>query len=85
MAKESIENKGSFGLTAIFAALWAIVLLIAFFANRGSDVGQIQKLIGNPGGGPLAGSGILDSIVGAVVALLIVIVWFGLGNFGASS
>ena len=84
MAKESIENKGSFGLPAILAALWAIVLLIAFFANRGSDVGQIQKLIGNPGGGPLAGSGILDSIVGAVVALLIVIVWFGLGNFGAS-
>ena len=84
MAKESIENKGSFGLTAIFAALWAIVLLIAFFANRGSDVGQLQKLIGNLGGGPLVGNGVVDSLVGGALALTIVGSWFGVGNFAAS-
>ncbi|MGB7207550.1 MAG: phospholipid carrier-dependent glycosyltransferase [Pyrinomonadaceae bacterium] len=84
MAKEAIENKSSFGLPAIIAGLWAVVLLIAFLSNRGSDVGQLQKLIGNLGGGSLAGAGILDSIVGAIAALLIVIAWFGVGNFAAS-
>lgn len=81
---QKTEDVNSFGLPAIIAALWAVILLIAFLANRGSDVGQLQKLIVNLGGGPLAGTGILDSIVGAVAVLLIVIAWFGLGNFGAS-
>ncbi len=81
MAKEPIENKGSFGLPAILAALWALVLLIVFFANRGSDVGQIGKLFGNLGGGPLFGAGIFDSFAGTAAALLIAISWFGLGGF----
>jgi Dolichyl-phosphate-mannose-protein mannosyltransferase len=84
MAKESVEQKGSFGLPAILAALWAVVLLIAFFANRGSDVGQLQNLIGNIGGGPLFGSGFIDSVIGAAAAFLIVVAWFGVGNFAAS-
>ncbi len=84
MAKEPVENKGSFGLPAILAALWAGVLLVAFFSNRGSDIYQTQKLIGNLGGGPSVGGGILDTVVGAVIALLIVISWFGVGNFVAS-
>ncbi|MGQ0542186.1 MAG: ArnT family glycosyltransferase [Blastocatellia bacterium] len=84
MAKEPVENKSSFGLPAIIVAIWAIVLIAAFFANRGSDVGQLQKLIGNFGGGPLAGAGIIDSVIGAFVAFLIVTAWFGVGNFVSS-
>ena len=84
MAKEPVENKGSFGLPSIAAAAWALVLLIAFLTNRGSDVGQLQKLIGNLGSGPIVGTGFVDSVVGAIVALLIGISWFGVGNFIAS-
>ena len=84
MAKEIVENKSSFGLPAIIAAIWAIVLLAAFFANRGSDVGQLQKLIGNLGGGPLLGGGIADSFFAVLLSLLIVNAWFGVGNFAVS-
>src|SRR5512139_1213790 len=73
----------SFGLPALAAALWAVVLLIAFFANRGADVGSIGRLVGNLGGGPLVGSGIFDSIAGAVTAVAILIAWFGLGSLVA--
>ncbi|MDM7922659.1 MAG: glycosyltransferase family 39 protein [Pyrinomonadaceae bacterium] len=60
--------------------MWAIVLLIAFFANRGEDVGMLGKLFGNLGGGAFAGAGIVDSIAGAVTAFAILIAWFGLGS-----
>ncbi len=83
MPKESADINSSFGLPAILAALWAVVLLIAFLANRGSDAGQLEELIRNLGG-PLVGSGFVDSFIGAIVAILIVIGWFGVGNFAAS-
>src|SRR3954466_3400292 len=83
MVKETVEHKTPFGPPAILAAFWAVVLLVAFFAYRGSDVGQLQKLAGNLGG-PLAGSGIGDSLAGSVIALLIVVAWFGVGNFAVS-
>ncbi len=79
-----MNKKAPFGLPAILAALWAVVLLVAFFANRGSDVGQLQKLVGNLGGGPLFGNGFIDSVVGTLAAFLIVVAWFGVGNFAAS-
>ncbi|CAN5791713.1 hypothetical protein BH24ACI3_BH24ACI3_09930 [soil metagenome] len=60
-------------------AAWAAVLLIAFFANRGSDVGQIGTPFGNLGGGPIFGLGIFESLIGAVIAALIGSSWFGLG------
>lgn len=64
-------------LTAIFAA----VLLASFFAHRGEDVGQMRRLFGNLGGGPIFGLGIFDSFVGFAIALLIVAAWFGFGSF----
>jgi hypothetical protein len=61
--------------------IWAIVLLVAFFANRGSDVGRLGKLVGNLGGGPLFGwEGLKDSFIGGVIAIVILIAWFGLGS-----
>ncbi len=62
-------------------AAWSIVLLIAFFSNRGEDVGRLSSTISNLGGGPLFGSGIFDSMAGAAVALVIFIAWLGLGSF----
>jgi len=74
------SEKSSNSNLAILIGLWAVVLLIAFFANRGSDVGQLPALISNLGGGPLFGSGFADTFVGGIAALLIGISWFGLGN-----
>lgn len=79
MANTTAKNE-SFGLPAIAVAIWAVVLLIAFFTNRGGDVGSIGRLFGNLGGGPLAGSGIFDSIAGGIVATLIGVAWFGAGS-----
>ncbi len=61
-------------------AVWAVVLLIAFFANRGSDVGRIGQLFGNLGGGPIFGLGVFESLIGAIIAALIGASWFGLGS-----
>ena len=61
-------------------AAWAVMLLVALFANRGEDAGRIGQLFGNLGGGPLFGYGLFDSLVGAVVAALIAASWFGLGS-----
>jgi hypothetical protein len=80
MPTEKVE-KSSFGIAALLIAAWSVVLLIAFFANRGSDVGQLGKLIGNLGGGPLFGwEGFRGSFVGGIVAIVILVAWFGLGS-----
>ena len=71
-------------LTSAGFAAFALVCLIAFLGYSGSDVGQMPKLMGNLGGGPLAGfEGIRDSLVGSVAAVLIGVSWFGLGSFVA--
>jgi hypothetical protein len=66
---------------AIIFAVFAAACVVAFLAYRGSDIGQLPKLVGNLGGGPLFGAGIVDSFVGVLTALLIVLSWFGLGSF----
>lgn len=81
MAAKTIENKSSEGLAAILFAAFAVAVIAAFLAFRGSDVGQLPKLVGNLGGGPLFGfDGMRESIVGVVAAALIGISWFGLGS-----
>ncbi len=69
----------------IFFAAWAIILLVAFLANRGSDIWQLPNLIGTIGGGPMAGSGIIGSFAGIVIAILIAAAWFGMGGFIVST
>ena len=66
-------------------AVWAVVALIAFFANRGADVGRLGTLVGNLGGGPLFGwEGFRDSLAGIVTAGVVFLSWFGLGTFVTS-
>lgn len=67
--------------TAIVFAAWAVGLIIAFLAYRGADAGQIQELFVNLGGGPLFGSaGFGASAVGLVIAVLVLLAWYGLGS-----
>jgi hypothetical protein len=81
---EKTHNDNQFA-AAVATAVWAAILLIAFFANRGSDVGQLGKLVGNLGGGPLFGwEGFRDSFAGGLVAVVILIAWFGVGTFASS-
>ena len=78
-------NKNTDGGRASAAfAVWSAILLIVFFANRGGDVGRLGDFAARLGGGPLAGSGVIDSVVGSIVALLIVVSWFGFGAFATS-
>lgn len=80
MAEIKTEKNG-LQIPAIAIVVWAVVLIIAFLANRGADIGQIGKLFENLGGGPLGGAGVVDSFFGVVVAILIAAAWFGIGNF----
>src|SRR6478672_10536578 len=77
MAEAGIESKRGLG---IFTALWAVVLIAAFFAYRGGDVGKLPALLSNLGGGPLIGESAFDSLVGLIVSLLIIQAWLGLGR-----
>jgi hypothetical protein len=83
MAATKIENTS--GTPAALIAVWAVVALVAFFANRGADVGKIGDLVGNLGGGPLFGwEGFAASVAGGIAAILILLSWFGLGTFATS-
>ena len=83
MTAEAKQGNGK--VAAVAVAAFAGVLIAAFLANRGSDVGQLTKLAGNVGGETLFGlEGFRDSFVGTVIAILIGIAWFGLGNFAVS-
>jgi hypothetical protein len=85
MPTTKVERSSAGFSAALLIAAWSAVLLIAFFTNRGSDVGQFGKFVGNLGGGPLFGwDGFRDSIAGGLFAVVILIAWFGVGTFAAS-
>ena len=68
-------------LAAIIFAVFAVVCVVAFLAFRGSDVGQLPKLVSNLGGGPFFGvNEFFDHVTGIAIALAITISWFGLGG-----
>lgn len=82
MAEAATENKTPGGIAPFLIALLAIGSLIAFFAYRGTDIGQLGKLIGNLGSGPLFGEyGFLVSFCGSVISILIFLAWLGTGSF----
>ncbi|MEP6946678.1 MAG: glycosyltransferase family 39 protein [Acidobacteriota bacterium] len=82
MAEATNTLRDRSGALAIAFAVFAILLLVAFLSDRGSDVEQLPAILGDLGGGPLLGfEGIRDSLVGSIAAGLIGISWFGLGSF----
>ena len=82
MTKEKKTEHSRLELGAL--CVWAAVLIVAFLANRGSDVGQIGKLFENLGGGPLLGNGVVESFFGIAIALTIAGAWLGVGHFAVS-
>jgi len=71
------------GVVAVAGAWW-LVLAAAFLANRGEDVGRLPALIGavlsRLAQGPVWGSAGLRSLVGLLIAGLIGLSWYGLGD-----
>ncbi len=85
MAAKTTENKSSNGIAAMVLAVFAVVCVIGFLSFRGIDIGQLPKLVGNLGGGPLFGfEGFRDTVVGSIVTVFIGASWFGLGSFVSS-
>jgi hypothetical protein len=81
MTASSSKTATASTTAAIGFAIFAAVLLVAFLSYRGTDAGQLNKLIGNLGGGPFVGyEGLRDSLIGTLISLAIFISWFGLGS-----
>jgi len=76
------EEKKQGAGNVIVVVIWAATLLTLFVAFRSSDLLRLPTLVGNLGGGPLfGGEGFLGSLVGSLVAGLILVSWFGSGTF----
>ena len=70
---------------AAVAVAWTVALFALFFLNRGPDVGRLPHLLGSLFGSLLNSSvlgvgGLARSAGGGVVAALIVLSWYGLGD-----
>lgn len=77
----SSTTRSGNGAAAIVFAAFAAVCIVAFLSFRGGDLGKLGTLANNLGGGPLFGSAIVDSLVGGLTALVVLLAWFGTGTF----
>lgn len=71
------------GVLAVAGAWW-LVLAAAFLLNRGEDAGRLPALIetvlSRVAQGPVWGPAGLDSLVGLLIAGLVGLAWYGLGD-----
>ena len=71
------------GVLAVAGAWW-LVLAAAFLLNRGEDAGRLPALMGTvlsrAAQGPVWGPGGLHSLAGLLIAGLIGLAWYGLGD-----
>ncbi|MFN0278047.1 MAG: ArnT family glycosyltransferase [Pyrinomonadaceae bacterium] len=58
-------------MAAMVFAVFAVACIVVFLANRGSDVGQLPKLVGNLGGGPFFGDDVLTHLFAGFETLII--------------
>ncbi len=77
----STTTKPDNGAAAMIFAVFSVVCFVAFLSLRGSDLGKLGSLVGNLGGGPMFGVGIIDSLAGGLAAFLVLLAWFGTGTF----
>ena len=83
MPTTNVKESSQSSTPALAVGLWTLILLIAFFANRGTDAGQLGRLFGNLGGQWFGSDGFQDSFVGCFIAAMILMSWFGLGSLVA--
>jgi hypothetical protein len=67
-------------VAAIVFAIFAAACVVAFLVFRGSDIGQLPRLVGNLGGGAFWGDSIVFAFYGLAVAILILYSWFSAGT-----
>lgn len=77
MNHETNNNK-NMPATIIFA-VFAAVLLIAFLAYRGGDIGQLPGLVANLGGGTVFGNGVIGHLLDGLKVFALVTGWFFTG------
>lgn len=77
----STTTKPDNGAAAMIFAVFSVVCVVAFLSLRGGDIGKLDSLVGNLGGGPMLGVGIIDSLAGGLAAFLLLLGWFGTGTF----
>ena len=71
MPTTNVKESSQSSTPALAVGLWTLILLIAFFANRGTDAGQLGRLFGNLGGQWFGSDGFQDSFVGCFIAAMI--------------
>lgn len=65
----------------LIVAVWAAALLVVFVAFRYEDVLKVPTLLGDLGGGPLIGGGLVASLIAIATAFVVLLSWFGFGSF----
>ncbi len=74
------ETRSNDSTTAIVFAVFAVACLCAFLFYRGSDIGNLPKLVGTLGGGPLFGTEILQTAAGAIIGVIVYLACYALGS-----
>ena len=71
------------GVLAVAGAWW-LVLAVAFLLNRGEDVGRLPALLATSlarlAHEPVWGRAAIQSLIGLLIAGLVGLAWYGLGD-----
>lgn len=64
------------------ATAWLLALAVIFFSHRGADIGRLPQILSGFAGefSGLRVAALGENICGAVIALLVVLTWFGAGE-----
>jgi hypothetical protein len=76
------QGTASGGATFWMFVFWALLLAGIFFSQRGSDVGRLPDSLRAFASSyhTFSGAALRDTVVGALVSLLVLLSWWGIGN-----